>query len=341
MTHPFIRRIFLFILAASFVIGGGALSAPHEHAQASPKVQQTPTQQSCESCHQEIQELWFEGAHSSARTSHVLEESHDCLACHPNKIGDGQSLQTPSTPMDDSLEGTNICVTCHTTGYDPDTGQSKSYGITCEACHGPAPSNHPDEDMPVISNTDACGRCHSDARFNWDQWEKSTHYQQNMRCVECHDPHSTTLHGVEGTGNTDQSALCVQCHNNDEIISRYSIHGRAGVSCVKCHLGEKTGPDAFHVVPNHSFKPEIATCNECHAEKLHQRSNSGNIPPVVSGSTSTPPASETPLQGPIGGDLPGQGTNKQWLWLVLLLIAGLMGLVIGLALSILAKKPRR
>lgn len=331
MTPKKLRSLILSsILCLTLVF---ALGLSNRQAQAGPLPQdRTPPDQSCSECHADIQDAWFNGAHSSARTDHVLQEASNCTACHP-KFEGGQGAQPPAAfaSTSDGTMQDNNCVACHATGYDGQSRASQSYGITCEACHAPV-QGHPDRDVPVSVSSKACGKCHSDSRFNWDSWQNSRHYRENMNCVECHDPHSTAFRA-----GADKSGLCLSCHEPSEHMSPYSVHGRANVSCVDCHLSEKSGVDNFHVVPNHSFKPKIEACNNCHAATLHRPAMpSADLPaaeirPTPTQALPTPQPKETEAS-PVA-NLP-VNDNQLW-WLALAVIAGLMGLIIGVMAMLL------
>jgi len=232
----------------------------------------TPTPANdCASCHPDHYAGWKQGAHGDVAAGHMQQEEMNCNACHK----DGQ-IGVSTTQMDSSQSapspmqqfGPPICLTCHATGYDPATGKAKADGITCEACHGPMLPDHPKQNMPVDDSNALCHNCHSDARFNWGSWTSSIHYQYNMKCTTCHDPHTTRLKIPAGQGS-DPSQLCISCHNGYEKDSQHSVHAKAGVTCVDCHLGPSKGKDDFHRVPDHSFKPAIETCNNCHANQMH------------------------------------------------------------------------
>jgi predicted CXXCH cytochrome family protein len=168
------------------------------------------------------------------------------------------------------------CLVCHVTGYDPATATWKEDGVTCEACHGEAPADHPKSPMPIDHSTDLCGRCHSDTRFGWQEWKISTHYQRGMDCTVCHDPHSAALKQVavaQGEMPTyeDASELCITCHNEYSMDFPYSNHHQKGVSCVDCHVNHLENEDrAAHSVPDHSFNASLKSCNTCHKDQMHQ-----------------------------------------------------------------------
>jgi predicted CXXCH cytochrome family protein len=322
------------LLAPSAQVSAGSVSpqevtpTPTTEALSTPSAQRAATS-TCEGCHPEEVKEWYASAHSLARTDHVLEQASNCSACHP-PIVDGQMAPpgAPATPQSGDPGGGRNCVVCHTTGYDPNTNKSKSYGVTCEACHSPVPLDHPNKKMPIDVETDLCARCHSDSRFNWSEWKKSKHYQQYMGCVECHSPHSTSLRYVSTEGN--KSTLCLSCHETTSEMSPYSIHGRAGVTCEDCHLGAKQGPDMFHVVPNHSFEVQIETCKKCHADAIHRAEKPGEaVPAAVNINPSSTPYVSPTMEATKEDKSSGSSTS-------LILVAALMiliGLMIGVIFS--------
>jgi predicted CXXCH cytochrome family protein len=202
--------------------------------------------------------------------------------------------------------------------------------------------------MPTNTSAKLCARCHSDSRFNWDNWKNSRHYRENMNCAECHDPHSAGLRHVAPEPTADESALCLTCHEADEHLSPYSTHGRAGVSCADCHLGKKSGVDTFHVVPNHSFKPDIAVCNDCHIATLHRPAMpSADLPAAIDPRPGpTAYASPIPAEDKSAPSPAQQPMEDQQWWLTLLAVAGLIGFVAGVAVPLAVatlknKKSRR
>ena len=185
------------------------------------------------------------------------------------------------------------CLVCHTTGYDPATATYKANGVTCEACHGPAPTDHPQTPMPVDRSTDLCGRCHSDTRFGWQDWKVSTHYQRGMDCATCHDPHSASLKKVVGPRTSekkdDVSELCITCHKESSMNFSYTAHAQKNISCVDCHVKHLENADrTAHTVPDHSFKASLDSCNTCHAQQMHSSSEQ-----AVSGTSAPLPEPKT------------------------------------------------
>ena len=280
----------------------------------------------CAACHSDVYDAWRLGAHSETRTSHVLGESGKCIACH--KEIPATTLSPSLSSQFPAMQGESACMTCHTTGYDPITGKWKADGVTCEACHSPMPSNHPKQMAPIHSETDMCKTCHTSERFGWESWQSSAHYQNNMVCTVCHNPHTTSLKLM--SGQDTPSSLCQNCHKIESQNSQHSAHTQAGITCVSCHLGEPTGPDDFHKIPDHSFKPSLEICMKCHATEMH----AGQL--VL---FDTSPATETPA--PIPTVTAGITASARPLPPNPFHVAGLTalaGLVGGMVLSIIRRR---
>jgi predicted CXXCH cytochrome family protein len=233
------------------------------------------TSENCAVCHTEFEMTWENGAHGKAGSDPIFLEEW-------NKQGKP-----------------GACLVCHTTGYDPATATYKANGVTCEACHGPAPTDHPQTPMPVDRSTDLCGRCHSDTRFGWQDWKVSTHYQRGMDCATCHDPHSASLKKVVGPRisekKDDVSELCITCHKESSMNFSYTAHAQKNISCVDCHVKHLESADrTAHTVPDHSFKASLDSCNTCHAQQMHSPTEA-KTPEGVAAPVSIAPTSEVKL----------------------------------------------
>jgi predicted CXXCH cytochrome family protein len=228
-----------------------------------------------------------------------------CVVCHTefqmtlDNSKHGQAGTDPVFVQDWTNQGKpGACLVCHTTGYDPATATWESDGITCTACHTDANNEHPKTPMTVDQSPDLCGRCHSDTRFGWQDWEGSTHYQRGMSCTTCHDPHSASLKNMTGPredGKQDISALCINCHQEASMNFPYTAHHQKGVACVDCHLEhlEEGEQRAAHTVPDHSFGASLDTCNTCHADEMHAPVEATNQAAAI-GTLAAPGAGPTP-----------------------------------------------
>ena len=273
-----------------------------------PTVQQTTGTADCTVCHTEFEMTWENGPH-------------------------GQAGKDPIFLDEWTKQGKpGACLVCHTTGYDPATATFKADGVTCEACHGPAPADHPKTPMPIDRSPDLCGRCHSDTRFGWQDWKISTHYQRGMDCATCHDPHSASLKkmtGPRGEASTtdDISALCINCHQEHSMNFPYTVHSQQGVTCVDCHVKHiENAERTAHTVPDHSFNASLDSCNSCHQQEMHnatpenQTSTAAAAPVNTSATENVQLASVTPEPAPVSP----VGFS---------MLAGLLGLAGGMVLA--------
>ena len=94
-----------------------------------------PDYQTCAECHIDVVADWQDSIHATTYHSPAFQDA----------IADG---------VDSS------CLDCHTTCYSPVTGEIGAEGVTCEACHGTTPKNHPEEPVPVLNGVDVCAECH-------------------------------------------------------------------------------------------------------------------------------------------------------------------------------------
>jgi hypothetical protein len=206
-------------------------------AQAQPN-QPTGTSLECSACHANYQKAWESGAHAVSATNSTFRESWE---------GQGSPAQ---------------CLSCHVTGYDPDTITWESDSITCNACHNPkAAPTHPMEPMPADRSSKMCGNCHQETFF---EWQVSAHRTSGLDCVGCHDPHGTNLKKEQPL------AQCAACHRSRASNFAHSEHSQQGLSCTDCHLAEL--PDHSgegHARLDHSFNVRLSTCNACHAYQMH------------------------------------------------------------------------
>ena len=295
-----IALMFALLAAGVTLIAASALDEP-----AQPAAQFTAN---CAACHTEFQMTWENGAHGQAGSDPVFVDEWT----RQGKPG--------------------ACLVCHTTGYDPATATYEADGVTCEACHGQAPADHPKSPMPVDRSPDLCGRCHSDTRFGWQDWKVSTHYQRGMDCATCHDPHSASLKKVdesagETSGTDDISALCINCHQEHSMSFPYTAHNQQGVTCVDCHVNHLENADrAAHTVPDHSFNASLDSCNTCHAEEMHSSTEESPVSAIAAPPLSTQPTDEIQLASVTPEPSPVSPIGFSAL-------AGLLGLAGGMVLA--------
>ena len=337
-------KYFVVALAVAMIVASGSLMVASAQT-ATPPAVATNSSDSCAACHEEYYSAWQSGAHSKSRTEHVMQEATNCVVCHKGIPNGDMSIPVAETPLstpDPSATGDmkgNACTQCHVTGFNPDTGTWREDGVACEACHNPIPANHPEQDMPVNKSTDLCRTCHTESRFGWDEWKVSVHFQNDIVCTTCHDSHSTSFK-LSDLSDTDASALCQNCHKDVAKDSQHSAHTQAGVTCIKCHLGEKSGPDVFHQVPDHSFQPKLETCAACHAEEMHNAVPEKAVSPeeTITAVVEEPTATPAPRVENITSPLKTSETPAPANMVGFVGMAAVFGLVGGVVFSIARKR---
>lgn len=191
----------------------------------------------CGVCHADFENAWLGSAHANSVVDPVFQEAWEA---------GGRS---------------GSCLECHTTGYDMSTGMWEEGNITCAACHSPEAIGHPNEPMPSDRSGELCGECHNETYF---EWQASQHRQTNLACVDCHDPHATSLKA------DDPSALCSSCHRTRSSNFAHTQHAQVGLTCADCHLETLDGEmGEGHSKRAHTFQVQLTTCNSCHAYQMH------------------------------------------------------------------------
>jgi predicted CXXCH cytochrome family protein len=211
-----------------------------------------------------------QAAPHSQETVTATPKPKDCVSCHPD-VGDAWT-NSPHAHSYDSVEFTERwkslgepgeCLLCHTTGYQATTGEYSVASVTCEACHGAPLEGHPPAVMPIRSDADYCGTCHT---ITLAEWRLTGHAAADVGCTDCHNPHS------QKARFEDTDEMCVNCHKDDLGEHQNDTHIQKGIHCVECHalVIPPEMPPADGLVPTgHSFTITSATCVACHTDTLH------------------------------------------------------------------------
>ncbi len=204
-----------------------------------------------------------------------------CAECHSTNLQKNYDLQTKSYHT--TWNDINVnCEACHGPGsahiewarlpeaarpQDNNAGlvvrtskiSSRRYVETCAPCHARrssmGPYDHSANDflsyaipqLPVAPYYNRDGQF-LDEDYEYGSFTQSKMYMKDVRCGDCHDPHSAKRK-FEG------NALCTQCHRADEY-NTYNHHfhkskGEAGTTFVN-KQGQKLGPGDGNL------------CRDCH-----------------------------------------------------------------------------
>ena len=203
--------------------------------------------ETCALCHDDRHTRWQAGPHANAYSDPIFQES----------------WQAQGQPK--------YCLACHTTGFNPVTGEYATEGVTCEQCHAPYTAEHPPGRMPVDRSLEVCGTCHT---VSYDEWERSAHADVGTDCLSCHEVCALETH-EPGEGVTAehpaQEAVCANCHHGvvDEFI--HTTHAGVELDCLTCHMqiGEDDlGPEG-KIRTAHDFAVKANVCVACHADSIH------------------------------------------------------------------------
>ena len=205
---------------------------------AEPEAPVMPTQE-CQECHLDVAGHWEDSAHAHAFDDEVFQAQWARL---------GEPAE---------------CLACHTTNFQPGTGEYAEEGVSCEACHGETTAEHPPEPVPILADTEYCGSCHT---TTLGEWHQTGHASDDIGCMDCHDPHSQQPLFAEA------DEMCVNCHEDSMGDYLEDTHIQEGIGCVDCHalvIPPEELPEDGIVPTGHAFTITPATCVACHTDALH------------------------------------------------------------------------
>jgi predicted CXXCH cytochrome family protein len=290
------RLIFQLSLGLVFALPVALLSfaLAQAHSTADPT---GPSGLDCQQCHATVQSAWAGSVHAQAASEPAFKAAWDAQG-NPKE-----------------------CLSCHTTGYDPATGQYQAMGVTCVRCHDPVSGDHPLSPATMSRAASLCGDCHRDTYF---EWQSSKHGQSDLTCVNCHDPHTNQLRAA------DASTLCASCHGTRVRAFAHSNHANQGLTCTDCHIGDSNGTPSIMGQGKHShtFAVNLNKCTKCHEYEIHNPTAAM----LVAGSQPTPspvPSDSMSSGGPATVNTEAKPVSP----LGFSLFAGLIGLAFGVLLA--------
>ena len=193
----------------------------------------------CQECHLDVASHWENSPHAHAY--------------------DDETFQTQWLSLGEPGE----CLACHTTNYQPATGEFDAEGVECQACHGETDAEHPPNPVPILADTAYCGTCHT---TTLGEWHRTGHATEDIGCMDCHDPHS------QNPLFENPDDLCINCHKDSMGDYLEDLHVQNDIGCVDCHalVIPPENPPADGIVPTgHAFDITPATCVACHTDALH------------------------------------------------------------------------
>lgn len=194
------------------------------------------------------------------------DDPTECAECHTEEHSTWQTSPHANASLGENFQRVyaekgqpSYCMSCHASGFDPNTQTYVFEGVVCSSCHIMENGEHPPSPMPVADNSEVCGRCHSGEHApEFNEWLVSDHSDFNVDCVDCHTPHNN------GLRLEDVNTTCADCHEdamNDEV------HMGEDMTCVDCHMTHPvTDPDTGEQMIHHTMIPDPGTCSDCHGD---------------------------------------------------------------------------
>jgi tetratricopeptide (TPR) repeat protein len=224
----------------------------------------------CADCHSTNLQRNFDVATGKYRTT-FSEIDVSCEACH----GPGSlhvQLANRLSPFWDRVHGKGLASL--------KTPDNEAEVETCAQCHSRRRIVHGDFrpggnffDHYSLEGLHALAY-HADGAnldevYEFGSFTQSRMFHKNIRCSDCHDPHSTQLHF---SGNK----VCTSCHQHpaskyDTPAHHHHREGSTGASCVECHMPHTTymeldaRRDHGLRIPRPDLSVEHGTPNACTA----------------------------------------------------------------------------
>ena len=222
-----------------------------------------------------------------------------CAECHSTDLKKGYDLETDT--YNTTFSQINVsCESCHGPGEkhlswaSTEPRDSNAYMLltsdiksveqvrACAPCHSrkgnlsSAFTFNGEFLQDFVPEILSDGLYHADGQIQdevyvYGSFLQSKMYHNNVRCTDCHDPHTLQL-------KKDGNELCMQCHEPRYDTRQHTFHeaGTEAGSCISCHMPGKIymGVDFRR---DHSFRvprPDLSVeygvpnaCNGCHNDK--------------------------------------------------------------------------
>ena len=235
----YLLRLFLFVLAAFFLIPGCDLSAANRLKAKVPDL--------CYECHKEMKEDLKD------RYVHFLYKGGKCTTCHNSHVSNIKGL------MNDEID--SVCLKCHEKMrklLDRAAVHSALKDGECTDCHRPHSGDN--KHLLVTDEKKLCMECHEDLKAQIEKPYGCLPFKEG-KCSSCHNSHAS----VEENMLIDPpNKLCQECHAPGCKAGDVSIASIVkDMDCTGCHSGHASEEKGLLGPYGHTVFL-AKNCQECH-----------------------------------------------------------------------------
>jgi hypothetical protein len=242
---------------------------------------------SCQECHQGLQAVDKETAHTDLIAAPSDDPEATCGACHPNLVAAAEnSLHTTLGGYWTNLAERGVPEN-HPASQEMFDNHCDSCHASCGDCHVSRPSSvegglidgHVFDAEPSMTNN--CTACHGSRVGNeymgkHEDLKADVHFRQGrMTCIDCHTGHE--MHGTEPN--------CQDCHDGPETSQfapeEHRYDGLQSPSCESCHATVTAGNDGILMHEQHDgtmscqvcHSVSYTSCDNCHVSLSEETGN--------------------------------------------------------------------
>jgi len=260
----------------------------------------------CQGCHEDIYNAFQKNPHHLVEADKKYKfDTKACESCHGpgSKHADSMDAADIRNPAKlPPAEADATCLVCHLnkpTQVGRINGSHAKNEVACVACH----SVHKNGPNGLVARKKAdinqlCASCHTDVWASFQQPFRHKLPEGAMSCVDCHNPHGSSLpHNLQTVSANEPG--CLKCHGNlagpfvyehppvetDGCTACHMPHGSPNTKmltrndvrfvCLECHTNLPTPtaasastigsvPPAFHNL----LSPMFRNCTVCH-QQIH------------------------------------------------------------------------
>lgn len=163
----------------------------------------------------------------------------------------------------------DLCISCHSTGYDAETKEFVEPGVGCESCHGPA-SNHVETlsaddivnpaNLDAKAGTDVCAQCHTRGKNADGSREDALGYLPGQNNLDDFYDHMAPEFIADEKRFWEDGAS--KSHHQQSLDFTQSKHYEAELTCATCHDPHDAGDQEMGQLK----APVDELCTSCHSD---------------------------------------------------------------------------